>query len=274
MVVDTRVITPDTDLSNWAGFSIVRSSRIVQSKALFMCLYGPGGSGKSTLAASIGYSKNAGKVLHVDMEGQGHVLAHLDFVHRMVMTSFSGANKTLQQALRGNCPFGTIIYDNLSELQNLSIRAIAGDEQATQPQWGKSTAELLKFVRECRDLTEKQGINVILTAWNENEKDEATGRVRNHVGFTPSFARQFPGMVPLVGLVKPTEQKPPYRRTVTFIAGEQTDCKYGVAPIGTAKDIPLQFMYGIDDPVLADFLDAMRGEKKWPTEKYAVKSAS
>lgn len=260
-------------LSGWGGFDIVKSSNIVLSKALFMCLYGPGGSGKSTLAASIGYSEHGAPVLHVDMEGQGHVLAHLDFVHRVIPDSFRSADKILQQALKGNCPFATIIFDNMSELQNLSIQAITGGEQATQPQWGKSTAELLKFTRQCRDLTDKQGINVILTAWNENEKDEVTGRVRNHVGFTPSFARQFPGMVPLVGLVKPGE-KPPYKRTVTFVASERTDCKYGVAPTAMAKTIPLEFQYGIDDPVLGDFLDAVRGEKKWPTEKYAVKSAA
>lgn len=266
MVVDTQT---EQAVEKWAGIKLRSAAKIDINKGLFLTFYGQGGAGKSTLAASLVYSEIAGRGLHLNIEGNAQVLSHLPSLTIADIFKWDEARDIITEAKdRSGCPFGFIIVDNLSELQNLNVRHIKPDGgQVSQPQWGTSTAEMLEFIRDCRVISEKKGIHVILTAWNEHEKNETTGSVRNHVAFTPSLARQFPGVVPMIGLVKPNAAFTD-RRLVDFTPDEHTDCKYGVSPIDTAKTIPYKIKYRVDDPVLADFLEAVRGVKPWPEDKY------
>lgn len=253
---------------NWAGFNLRSASQVATNKGLFIVLYGQGGGGKTTLAASIRFSEFANSILHCNIEGNAQVLAHIPEITVLDIFKWTEAKDLVKKAQRDDCPFDTFIWDNLTELQNLNIKHIVPEGKRPEIQhWGTCTADMLEFIRDCRILTEKYNKNVILTVWNEHEKNEATGRVRNHVAFTPSLAKQVPGIVSMVGLVRPVTNVPA-KRILDFTIDEDADIKFQVAPTDEAAKIPLKIKYGVNDPVLADMLDAIKGIKPWPADKY------
>lgn len=260
---------------SWGGFTVTKTGAIAKDRGFCIALYGMGGSGKTTLAASIRTSKHAGRILDIDIEGGADALAHIPDIDVYSPKSFTAVDNLIDRIAKDTkCPYGTIFIDNMSELQNLSIQGLVPVDTMPQLQhWGKCTAEMLSFTRKCRELSKKRGINVIFMVWSEFDKEESNAQWHNHVCFTPSLAKQFPGIITMVGLVTPTV-RPPYIRKVSFVASEKTDSKFRIAPTDAAADIPLELYYGINDPVLADMLDAIHGDKPFPKARYAKKSGS
>lgn len=267
-------VSNDKEPESWGGFKVTSAAALTGKRGFCLALYGMGGSGKTSLAATIRFSKHAGRILDIDIEGGADAIAHIPEIDVISPTSFAQVEKIIDRMAKDEtCPYDTVFIDNMSELQNLSIQGICPDGQVQIQHWGQCTAQMLSFTRKCRELANKRGINVIMMVWSEFDKEEANSQWHNHVCFTPSLAKQFPGIITMVGLVTPSP-RPPYKRKVSFVATEKTDSKFRVAPTDIAAQIPLELVYGVNDPVLADILDTIHGDKPFPKDKYVPLKAS
>lgn len=264
------VLTPE-NVRSFAGLRVIKAQEIPVSRGLCLALCSPGGAGKTTTAATICKSKEAGKVVVFDIDASTDSIAHLpvDVVQIEKWPDMQAIGREYERLKPGDeYPWDTLIWDNLTEAQNRNISSIvpAGDIQIQH--WGKSTADILRFTRFWRDQARRLGINVIFNVWEEQERDEASGRYRRHVSFTNKLAAQWPGIVTMIGHISAVDRQPDKRR-LSFTLNRDTDAKWRVAPTDPAAKIPTEMIYGVDDPVLGDLLDAVRNAKPFPIAKYS-----
>lgn len=261
------VLTPD-NVHLFPGLTIVKTKTVV-NRGLCLGLFGPGGCGKTTVAASIAASEFSKRTLHLDVEGGASSIAHLDIdtVPIAKWTDCQAVSKVFRDARADALPYDTVIWDNCSELQNVNLTSICGDRAPEIQEWGKSTADMLRFTRFWRDMARLKGLNVIFVLWEEIEKEESSSAWKRKVSFSNKLAAQWPGIVTWIGQVK-TFERDPKARQLSFTPTPKTDAKFRVAPNEAAANIPLELYVPRDAPVLADILDTIRGGKKWPEARY------
>jgi hypothetical protein len=124
---------------------------------------------------------------------------------------------------------------------------------------------MLQMIRDWRDLTRFNDLNVVFIAWDSDDKDDR-GVVKKMVSFTPSMQRQYPGIVDSIGWVSPTTN--PDLRMVDFTPGPKTHAKFRRAPHSRAMKIPYVIYYGINNLPMPDILAVLKGGSDWPTSKY------
>lgn len=246
----------------------VQTLQDVKNLGLFILLYGPGGSGKTRTAGLLARSPHGQDVLHVDVEGGATALA--DLIEEGRLDSLGAKSWRDVQAIhrefaKGEHKYNTIIWDNLTEIQMLSLKAITTGKPEIQ-HWGESTANMLTFLREARDVSRFQQKNVVLICWDETEKDELDGMIKKRVQFTPSLAAKVPGIVTMVGHL---QVLPGGLRHLSFSPSIKNDSKFRVSPKENAAQIPLDLYFGPDGNPLADMLSTIREGAEFPFKKYA-----
>lgn len=266
-----RVMTP-SNVKSFGGLTIDTDE--TTRPGLFMAIYGTGGGGKTTLLSEIVYSNYGSPALLADVEGGSSSVVHLrehglEIVHPTKWTDIIAIKKEFE---RGGHDFKTLIFDNISEIQALKVKSVAPtgmpEGSAALKLWGQITAEMMEFIRDCRNLTLK-GYNVLMVLWEETEKDELTQTIRNKVNLTPKFGAAFPGMVTMLGrLSVPGNAANGYIRKLSFAPSERTDAKFRVAPTDVASKIPLELFLRADSKFLVDFLATVRDGKPFPVNKY------
>jgi hypothetical protein len=236
-----------------------------------MAIYGAPGSGKTTFAADAQDSPYGSPVVYLDAESGIRSVSHrsdvdvIQIANWAQIAAFMGLFKT-QVSPR----WRTVVLDNMSEIQAMCIKNAQGDSDMPQIQhYGRATADILQLTRTCRDLARLRSVNFILIAWESPEKDEATGIIKRDIGFSPSLAKTFPGLVDQVGYLVSSDQ-PPYLRTMHFESSSRTAAKFRRSQSEAASGIPLTFSYKIDDKPLLDLLATLVGDKAWPKDKYPV----
>lgn len=259
--------------SRFGGFA-VKSVKHSVSDGFVIGLYGEGGIGKTTLAASIASSRHAGRILHINARGGPSAISHLPDIEYIQFKSWYDEEKIYRAQQKSDCPFTTFIWDNLSEMYALDMEAIVQGREVKMAQiqdYGKCMADVLRMTRRQVDLAAARNFNIIFILWEENDKDEISGRWKSHVAFPNRLAAAWPGVIPnFVGQVQVAERKPPYRRKLSFLPTDDTAAKACVSPGTSGSTIPLEIFYKVDDPVLADIIDVVKGDKKWPTERYVL----
>ena len=230
-----------------------------------MALYGPAGSGKTTIAGKLG--SKYGPLLYIDAEGGASAITSFEGVHWAPVTSTQQIMNIGRDLSKGGHPFRTIVIDNMSEIQSLSINRISGGTNIQIQHWGECTTEMLKITRVYRDMTRVQPLNVIFIAWEDTEKSQDGVVTRKYVGFTPSLARQFPGIVGMVGYLSVFD-KVPDMRILSFKASPKSDAKFRVDRTDIAATIPQELYVGVNANPLEDMFDTIYEGKKFPVDKY------
>lgn len=252
----------------FAGLQIKKAADLAESTGLVMVVYGSPGTGKTTLFAQAQGSKYGGRVLLVDADSGTRSITDIEGLDVLTVDNWPQIESVQRSLVMDNHPYKTVIWDNLSEYQAISIRHIAGNEVPQIQHYNRSTLDMMRFTRFSRDLAKNKGINVGLIAWESPDKDESIGLIKHGVGFTPSLARQMPGLVDIIGYLTVANDG---RRILTFQPSNRTDAKFRRAQVGPASKIPLTISYTLQDNLIVDLLNTFIGNQDWPTEKYMKK---
>lgn len=228
-------------------------------------IYGPPGAGKTTFCAYACEAIDGAPVLDLDAEGGARSIMHLPVEVAPVDTWEKIKRITAGIMAIEDLPYKTIILDNMSEYQALNLKSVAGSGQPQIQHYQTCTIDLLNLTRQYRDLAKRKGINVFFIAWESPEKDDSTGIIKKDVGFTPSLARQFPGIVDIVGYLSVEAGE---TRRLTFAPSIRTAAKFRRSLTEAARKIPLTINYKMEDKPIVDILNTLRGGADWPTSKY------
>lgn len=260
--VESNYDIPET----FGGVSIRPIAEISSSMGTFMAIYGSGGVGKTATIGKVALSH--GPLLYIDAEGGGKSIKHIPGIFIAEVATWRQVT-TLVRDLKGKHPFKTVCIDNMSEIQSLCMTDIVGVGNPTQIQHhGEGTARMLKLTRDAREVARTQGVNVFLIAWDNPEMSEGGVVTKRGVGFTPSLARQFPGIVTYVGYLQAIDGFPTVRR-LSFTVSTKTDAKFRVAPTEAISQIPLELFVRQEDNILGDIIETETNGTKFPANKYA-----
>lgn len=251
--------------STFGGVQILPIADAATSMGMFMGIYGSGGVGKTTIVGEV--ARKYGPLLYVDAEGGGKSIKHIPNVHIAQITKWSEAANLCRDLQKPGHPFKAIVYDNMSELQSLCINSIAGNNPVQIQHWGECTARMLKLTRDLREISRTQGVHVFMMAWDSIEQAESGVVTKRGVGFTPSLARQFPGIVTYIGYLTPLDGYPSIRK-LSFMVSTKTDAKFRVSPAENAATIPLELYIRKGSNVLADIIATESENEKFPFQKY------
>lgn len=259
-------MTP-SNVRSFAGLQI--DDRENLSNGVFMALYGKGGVGKTTILADIVRSPHGTPALLVDVEGGSSSVTHLkkyglDVVHATTWKQIQAIKKAIEA---GGHEYRSIIWDNLSEITNIYKLVVAPSGIPEIQQWGKILAEMMEFVRDARELTETNGINVGFCLWEEYRENPETGITKLQVNLFRSFTSTFPGMVTQIGHVS-VPLNFSENRLLSFKPDDRNDSKFRVAPTDAADNIPKELWLDRDDYFLVDFLAMLKEGVSFPVEKY------
>lgn len=272
-----KILTPDNAPDLFAKLSkmgAVQNSEDIFNNGIVLGLLGRGGSGKTTTAGMISKSRHSGHILHVNMHGRPSAIQHIPGIISITPDKWERLKElrdsVMEQEidLRDEDGAGTVILDTYTEGQNINLRKINPSGTIEIQQWGKSQADMMGDTRGWIDIAEKLGINILFCLWEEEDEDKDTSMTRRHVSFARKLAAQWPGMVTFIGMIEPVEYHPQYRH-IDFTPSKRTDAKFGVAPTDVASRIPYEMWYSVDQPLLADMLDVIKGDKEWPAKDYA-----
>lgn len=246
------------------------------NNGILLGLLGRGGSGKTTTAGGIVYSKHSGHVLHVNMHGRPAAIQHIPGITSITPTDWKALvalRKDVEEGeidLSDDTGAGTVILDTWTEAQNIDLRGINRTGKIEIQEWGESQSHIMAETRSWANIAESKGINIIFCLWEEQDEDKDVSMTRRHVSFARKLAAQWPGMVTFIGLIDPVEYHPEYRY-IDFRPSKRTDAKFGVAPTDLARKMPYEMYYNVNQHLLADMLDVIKGDKEWPVKEYDEK---
>lgn len=235
----------------------------------FWILYGQGGSGKTTLAGSAEDNKEFGApLLHIDIEGGVDAIYHRKTIGFVEVNAWREWERLLAALKKGNHGYKTIVLDNLSELVDMCLTGIAGDvDQVEIQEYGEMTRKIVYAVRELRKMSKAQGINVIICAWDADERDDRNV-LKKELALTPKLREKIPGIVTTIGHVQVLND--PNQRILNFAPSPKTVSKFRRSGEANSLQIPFKIQYGLGNLPMSDLLNVVRGGGKWPEAKYKV----
>jgi hypothetical protein len=265
------VMTP-TNIESFGGLKISKEST---PRSIFLAIYGVGGSGKTTLCSEIVNCDDGTPALLVDIDRSSSSVVHLQErgLNIVKISTWKEAQALKKAIEKEGGEFKAIIWDNISELLSLCVKhyAPSGMPQGSDALkiWGLVTADMMEFVRDMRTMCYEQGINLFMVLWEETEKDALTDTVRVKVLLTPKFGAAFPGMATMVGrLTVAGSERSDYVRLLDFAPDERYDTKFRVSPVESAAKIPLKLYIRRNSNFVCDYLNTVKYNKEFPTEKY------
>jgi phage nucleotide-binding protein len=255
-----------SDEVKFGGLIIRKAQELAEATGLVTVVYGAPGSGKTTLMSQAAGWEGK-KALLLDADSGTRSVTGIEDLDIIGIDSWAQLEAVNRALVSESHSYGTVIYDNMSEYQALSIRSIAGNNPPEIQHWNRSTADMMRTTRFGRDLAKNKGINVGFIAWEAPEKDESTGIIKRDLGFTPSLARQFPGIVDIIGYLTVANDG---RRVLSFEPSNRSAAKFRRAQNSPAAKIPLKITYRLEDKVILDILNTFNGQE-WPEQKYRIK---
>lgn len=202
-------------------------------------IYGEPGVGKTYLAGTAEDHAKTAPLLVIDIDGGVTTLRHRPGIDVMQVRSFNdlvSAYRTLHDAIPADgkkFPYGTIVVDTLSELQQLDLNEVMGTmarlndkldaDIPDQRGYGKSGAHIRKIVRAFRDLP----CNVIFNCHSSSERDNNM-RLIHQPKLVGKLRIDIPGFLDIVGYYRMgdgengVERLLQFQKTETAIAKDRT----------------------------------------------------
>lgn len=264
------VLTPANALAKFAGLDL----KPIEEVQYGFCggIYGAAGVGKTTLAGTIVNSELGNPALLVDAEGGAEVVKHQqkNGLHVVSPSKWADIAEIRREYEKGNRPFKSIIFDNMSEIQFMHLRSVV--PPGLQPQiqhYGQNVAEMLSFVRFWRDQSRFHGTNVVFVCWDTLIRDGDGVIIKRGVQLRPKFADSFPGIVNFVGYLYVEPKIKGWGRVLDLSPNPKQDSKFRRSLDSASQKIPLQ----IANPDLGAIIDTIKGGKEWDTKKYDLSLA-
>lgn len=253
---------------SYKGLNIVMANEL-PPWGISVVWYGAPGVGKTTVAVLGAADSEYGRpVLMVDAEGGARAVTHRKDVAVLKLRTIKELVDLLDVARRDSSfPYKTIVLDNLSEIQAISMRSIVGAGLPSQADWNVNTNRMLGLVRAFRDVSAERGINTFFVAWDKKDEDQQTQLVRRELAFNPALAGQIPGIVDMVGFLSMGVGE---QRILTFAPSTKNQAKFRRDLSEAAQQIPLTMAYKPFDPILLDILATLKGGKPFPAQKYRL----
>lgn len=179
---------------------------------LNLLIYGEPGVGKTLLSSTAEDHEDTGPVLHLDIEG-GLVTVRKRKTYQAVkvrsIDEVIKVHDSIEELSRkGECPWKTVILDNISELQKLDMRYVMHEAKRlaknpdnidtdvpSQREWGKSGERMRRIIRAFRDLP----VHTIAIAWMGSEHDDNTGITSFYPLLPGKLRGEVPGYFDIVG---------------------------------------------------------------------------
>lgn len=241
---------------------VVKASEVTDAWGMNMILFGVPGVGKTTLAASAQDSPHGKNVLFIDVEGGTRSIADRADIDVIRPDSMGEVKEIYDWLADGTHDYRTIVVDTISELQRVGLGEILQTgNNPDWPQiqdWGKSTEQMLKFVRAFRYLAQNKGWNVIFTAHANQQADKISGAVLIRPNLTPGATVAVTGVVDVCGYMK---LLPDGTRQLQLAPTRTVAAKYR-QPL-TGRRLPDV----IDNPSMVDILGHLKGNKTLPDKK-------
>lgn len=250
----------------------LRPATTPPASGLCIAIYGVPGVGKTTLAAQAAMSELGSPVLVIDAEGGSRAISHMENVYIADVKTWREVNDISNAVANTKNEFKTVVLDNMSEFQQIHMRSIVtGNNMPEIRDWGRNSNEMLGFTRLWRDIARDQGLNVIFIAWESPEVDESSGAkiIKRDLGFTPSLAKQFPGIIDIVGHLTVDNRG---TRILSFAPSTRNAAKFRRSQLEAAMQIPLTLYYGLNEYPMVDLLNTLKGGLDWPSGKYLRKA--
>src|SRR5689334_22074062 len=117
------IMTPG-NVTEFAGLTIRRGTRDA-TQGLFFSISGTGGGGKTTIASEIIYSEHGNPALLCDVDASSDSVLHLVDKGLTIIqpTSWNDVLRITKEFARGNSDYKALIWDNVSEIQQLCIKS-------------------------------------------------------------------------------------------------------------------------------------------------------
>jgi hypothetical protein len=207
------VVSPTT-------FAGIPMAPVRQTRAnINLLIYGKPGVGKTYLAALADHVPAMRPCLYLNIEGGDMTLRHAAPEIRKIpeegslsWAQLEGIYNTLARQCYNGVESGefaprTVILDTLTELQKMNMSQIMAELISREPEkqwdpdipdvrrWGKNIEQIRKWVRKYRDLP----LNVIMTAHEQEDKDNMTGLVHHRPQLSGKLSNEVAGFFDVVG---------------------------------------------------------------------------
>lgn len=140
-------------------------------------IYGPPGAGKTRLAASCSEVEALSPVLVVDFEAGSSSIENIyngDTIDVIRPSNWEEAKAVLEALLNEDHGYKTLVLDTVGKMMDFMEKEL--DKKASKnkyEKWAALADNTLDFI----DLLHRSGLNVIVLAHTESEKDELTGKI-------------------------------------------------------------------------------------------------
>lgn len=228
VLMPSEVLTP----TSFAGLRIEKPK--IQTPHINVLIYGRSGVGKTTLAGSADAVPEMRKVLFVDVEAGTLALRKTDYnVDVIRITAWEQIDELYATLLAGSHEYNTIIFDSLTELQELNMLYVMAkmkedpenlERDADIPgwtEWNKSGKHVKQLIRLFRNLP----MNVIFTALMKEDKDGKTGIVMKLPDLPGKLAHRVAALFDIVLYYTVVESEDGQQRILASQSGTNTVAK-------------------------------------------------
>lgn len=224
-------------------------------QGLFWLVVGKGGVGKTTFLAGARKSQYGTPFVLLECDQNAHVLSGPNYgdIDVIPIREYKDFLTFMREIQKGS-DWKVICVDPITELVEMALKHFESTIKSADPRqhYAAETRDILEHMRTLKRLTQSAGISVIMTAWEDEWKDEDTGVTQTGIKVNPAARAGIEGIVTTIGYYKLGNGT---QRVLNLTPSNRTAIKFGAADDDVARSIPPI----IKDPDMARILDCLIG---------------